>query len=138
MLTYNNIDDKLKAFCDQECNVPFQYGVDDCSRFAAKWVKDFSGRTVIEDWPEYTDENSAIIVLASMGYDSQEEALDHFFKRIPKTRLMRGGLVGHYFPNFGLMAVGVFMGDSAVFKSPDGIYMLPYKKIDRNLCWSIE
>ena len=135
---YVDIDKKLSEFFLQEQEVAFQYGVNDCSSFASDWVKIFIDRTVVEEWPVYSDEPEAITALGDMGYTSQEEMLDHYFTRLKtKRRMMRGDLAGHYFPGYNLMAIGVNAGNMVMFRGAKGIVQVPYANIDDALCWRV-
>lgn len=135
---HNNIDQKLKDFFDYYKDTPFQWGVTDCSRVSAKWVKRFIGKDIECEMPDYRNEVEAMAVLESLGYNSQEDSLDHYFKRVNKNFLRRGDLVGHYFMDTDYMAIGVNAGEVALFIGPKGLVTLPYKKISRELCWRVE
>jgi len=134
---HNNIDAKLKEFFDEHKVLPFQWGVEDCSHFSAQWVNKFTGKNIENDMPDYTSEAEAMSVLAGLGYSSQEDSVDHYFKRVKKNFLMRGDLVGHYFHGAGYMAIGVYAGEVSMFKSAEGIQLVSHKDIDRHLCWRV-
>ena len=134
---YQNIDKKLKEFYNEYKETPFQWGISDCSHFAAHWVKMFTGKDIASDMPEYSTENEAMAVLARLGYASQEDSLDNYFIRVDKRQLMRGDLVGHYFHGADYMAVGVHAGGSSFFKNAEGIQLVPYSSINKSLCWRV-
>ena len=138
MKNFNNIDLKFKQFQSLYRNEPFQWGVNDCSHFSAKWIKLFIGKDIEKDMPTYSSEVEAIQVLSGLGYSSQEDSLDNYFNRVNKKQLMRGDIVGHYFKDANYMAMGIFTGESSMFKAPHGILHLPYRDIDPMLCWSVE
>ena len=132
-----NIDKKIKEFYTEHKDTEFVWGVSDCSHFAAQWVKLFIGKDIAKDMPTYSSEVEAMQVLSDLGYSTQEDSLDNYFKRIAKTQLMRGDIVGHYFKDARYMAIGVYTGESSMFKAPHGILSVPYKFIDQNLCWRV-
>lgn len=132
-----NTDKLLKEFYIENKDKPFEWGVSDCSHFSAQWVKLFTGKDIEKDMPTYSSEVEAMQVLSDLGYSTQEDSLDHYFNRIGKSQLMRGDIVGHYFNDAKYMAIGVYSGESSMFKSPHGVLLQPYKFIDKNLCWRV-
>jgi len=133
-----NLDSKIKQLFEDYNKEPFQYGVSDCANFASDWVQRITGRDIISDFEEYSTEATAMSVLSSHGYKDQDELLDDYFKRVPKRRMKRGDLCGHYFEGNKIMAIGVYVSSFAMFRNDDGLVMVPYKMLDTNLCWSIQ
>lgn len=131
-------DMEIIKFYTQHKNIPFVWGKSDCSVFANDWVKQWTGKDIRADFEDYQDENGAIEVLTKNNYQDQHQLLDRYFHRSHKNRLRRGDLVGHYFENSAIMAIGICAGRTCLFQGDEGIIKVPIIEIKPLLCWRVD
>ena len=57
--------ERLRAYVEATKGKPVNWGVDDCSPWAAQWVADLTGRDI--DWPVYSSEEEVVRIIEEAG-----------------------------------------------------------------------
>lgn len=96
-----------------EFSGPFQWGVRDCVTFTASWVKRVTGRDLIPDSIVWSDKESAMAALASLGCADTRELASRFLAQCPLLSARVGDIVGRDMP--GGFTLGVCVGADVRF-----------------------
>jgi hypothetical protein len=124
---------RLAAFVESRRSTPFEFGVNDCCRFACDAVVATTGEDPSAELPKYSTREEAERLIAEYG-DLEKLIEAHCarmgFAELPTARKAhRGDLV--IFDNAGKPAVGVCIGGSAAFPGKDGLVFHPLKDCRR-------
>lgn len=84
--------DRLMAAIAAAGERPFQWGGNDCLRFALGCASAITGRDELDGVPVYNDEKSARRALKRLGFASLSEALASRFAELPPALARRGDL----------------------------------------------
>lgn len=111
-------------------NEPFEYGVNDCSMFAAGAVEAITGEDPIPELRgQYDSLKTSLKAIKEIGAGTLEATIDAKFPEVSIGHAQRGDLA--FFDG----SVGVVMGGFAYFVSDDGL-----ERINRSLwdkCWGV-
>jgi len=121
---------KLSEYIASKRDVPFEYGANDCSTFAAGAVEAMTGADPIPEFRgEYDSLKSSIKALRKIGEGDLKKTLDAKFSAVPCAFAQRGDLA------FFADSVGVVMGRFAWFVSDDGLERVPTTDCDKS--WKV-
>lgn len=105
----------------------FEYGRHDCVLFASRWFEKRTGRNVLLDLPEWTNEREAMSVVTSVG--GLEKAIDSRLERV-EIHFAKDGDIGLYDGS-----VGIFSGEHLVCTGHDGLTFIDRTKA--TCAWSV-
>lgn len=123
-------EDALVNYISAKRHEPFEYGVNDCSMFAAGAVIAVTGEDPIPELRgQYDSLKTSLKVIKEIGAGTLEATIDAKFPEVAIGHAQRGDLA--FFDG----SVGVVMGSFAYFVSDDGL-----ERINRSLwdkCWGV-
>ena len=126
----NTWEDALADYIATKRQEPFEYGVNDCSMFAAGAVIAITGEDPIPELRgQYDSLKTSLIAIRDIGAGTLEATIDAKFSEVAIGHAQRGDLA--FFDD----SVGVVMGGFAYFVSEDGL-----ERINRSLwdkCWGV-
>ncbi len=84
----------LRDYINYHTKQPFQWGLNDCCLFAAKWVDLIKGLNIVDGWiGAYNDKDGAHKIIKQKGFSGVEAIADYYLTRIPLKSAKRGDLV---------------------------------------------
>lgn len=105
---------------------PFKWGVSDCALFAADCVEAMTGIDYAEDFRNrYKTEKGAAKALKRYGEGDLVSTVEKYLNRVPGglNYAQRGDVVAA--ETEAGVALGICLGTTSVFKTPDGVIGLP-------------
>lgn len=84
----------LREYINYHRKQPFQWGLNDCCLFAAKWVDLIKGLKTADGWiGAYSDKEGAYKTIIQKGFNGVESIADSHLLRISVKSAKRGDLV---------------------------------------------
>ena len=123
-------ENALAEYIAAKRHEPFEYGINDCSLFAAGAVEAITGEDPMAEFRgKYDSLKTSLKAIKDIGSGTLETTLDGKFQEVEIGQAQRGDLA------FVDGSVGVVMGGFAYFVSDDGL-----ERINRSLwdkCWGV-
>lgn len=112
---------RLSAYIRVATSRPFSWGQHDCALWCAGWVKECTGEDYADEWiGQYSDEDEAVSLIRSRGFDSFAAIADAHLEAKPVMLAQRGDIVLR-----ANGALGICNGRVSHFIAPNGMIQEP-------------
>ena len=108
-------EDELYAYIEASKDLQFEWGQNDCSLWAAAFVDNITGSSIVNDWRGlYGDEDTANLLMLERGFANCEMVADSIAPSKSVKMASRGDIVLHQSG-----ALGICDGRKSFFLTPE-------------------